>query len=228
MIKTRLTVAALLIVLAPSCAQRLTKKNMSQLNSLSIPAATQHAKAYQDPQSMTAGSAGALGFASGLTLGLAGIVVAGAGAAIKQASFEGKYKSEVEAIKGETPKDVGPMVTTELQTQLSSDPFFGPALKAGGNGGKIELEVRVLTLTKNTDKTHTPAISVMGKVAGPTGNRLLPLMAFGNGEKLPGCRASLKTYATTPGLLRAHYQQVAKVTATALADLLKKQAAQAK
>jgi hypothetical protein len=227
MIRNHLATAALIIALLPSCAPRLTKSAKAQLTSLSIPAATQHAKAYQDPQSMTADSAGAIGLVSGLTFGLAGGVAAVAGAAIKQSTFEGKYKNEVEAIKAQTPKDIGQMFTTELSNRLANDPFYGPRLKAGGAGGRINIEVRVLTLVKNSDRTHSPAVSVTGSITGPDGKKLLPLMAFANGSKMAGVKASLATYAKDPVLLRKHYEQVTNAAAAEMARFLQKQSLQA-
>ncbi len=229
MINNRIIAGLITICLATSCSQSLSRSEKASLTAVRIPEGKTRPEGYNPPQSITQGSAQAIGFVSGLTFGLVGGVVAAAGVAAKQHGFESKHKSDVELIKAGTPTDLGKMVAAELNTQLGSDPFFGPRLKANGAAGRIEIEVTNYTLLKVSSELHSPAVAVFGKIVGPNGEDYYKAAAMATGDTanancVPGCCASMANYASNPTLLRTHYQQVAAQAARNLAKTFKEAA----
>lgn len=229
MIRNRIIAGLLTLSLFSSCAQSLSDSEKASLKAIRIPEGRTKSDAYHPPQSITQESAATIGFVSGLTLGLAGGLIAGAGVAAKQHGFESKHKSEMERIKAGTPVDLGKTVAAELNTTLSKDRFFGPRLKATGPAaGRINVEIVSYLLQKVSGGHHSPSIALLGKITGPHGDDCFLAFSGADGYSpapvgIKGCSAPLSVYADNPALLRTHYQQVAAQAARNLGAVFKEE-----
>lgn len=224
----KLTIAALPLILLPSCATKFTAAQRDALSTLAIKRTEVKSNAYAEPYGgdrQSANGAGMVGATSGTGAigGALGALIGESIAATQDNMFRGKSKGFFAAVQSNTP-DVGSIVNEQLVSGVKREPFYGPRIRKD-SPNTITSKVTSYRLVRNgKDKDGnlllTPQIIIEMSLNDATGKKLANGSYIGTGYSNP-----ISVYASSTSKSKEGYVMASRMAVDQFTTALAKKAA---
>ncbi len=184
---TLLTTSLIASLLFSSCASKFTPAQKDALSTVSVSKGSVGSDSYEDPYGgdLAARNAGSNVHGAGALGVLVGAAVGASIAGTQNNMFVSSNKAHFDAVKRNTPSDLGDIMSTSLNEALKKDSFFSNRLKeTSGNTFASQITTyRLIRIGKNDrgELVFSPEIYVDIALKNASGKTIFEKSVIGNG-----------------------------------------------